>query len=140
MEKKQMAQTRKQQQGDAAERLILEQLARVGIAASRLPPNYRGHDILAHPPGKRPQRIQVKSREFAATTNFVGWKYVDDFDWLAVVLLNPPGHQHRIFIAPRAIVDQRAHNAVFRSGRSFTTRNVSTKLADFENNFRLKAA
>jgi hypothetical protein len=127
----------KRQRGDAAEALILDQLNRAGIPAFRTRTNHPGHDILAHPPGLGPQRIQVKSREFAAPTNFVGWKYVDDFDWLAVVLLNPPGYERSIFIAPRAVVDARSHNATFRNGRSFTAKNVSRKLAEFENNFRL---
>ncbi len=129
--------TDKVQQGDAAERLIVNELAGAGIPAFLTPINYRGHDIVAHPAGRPPQRIQVKSREYATPTNFVGWKYVDDFEWLAVVLLNPPGYARRIFIAPRAVVDARSHNATFRRGRSFTAKNVSQKLADYENNFRL---
>jgi hypothetical protein len=129
--------TIKKQQGDACEMLIVDALTRAGVPAFLTPTNHRGHDIVAHPAGRPPQRIQVKSREFAAPTNFVGWKYVDDFDWLAVVLLNPPGYAGRIFIAPRAVVDERSHNATFRKGRSFTAKNVSRKLADYENNFRL---
>jgi hypothetical protein len=56
---------------------------------------------------------------------------------LAVVHLNSPGYANRIFIAPRTVVDERSHNATFRKGRSFTAKNVSRKLADYENNFRL---
>jgi hypothetical protein len=134
-----MARTDKQIQGDDAEVLVLAGVRRAGIPAVLMPTNHKGHDILAQLRG-RPQRIQVKSRRYGVDTNFVGWYYVDDFDWLAVVLLNPPGYEHRVFIAPRAIADQRAHDAVFRSGRSFTAKNVSRKLADFEDNFRLHNA
>jgi addiction module HigA family antidote len=127
----------KRDQGEAAESLVLDELVRAGIPARRTPVNHPGHDIVAHPPGELPQRIQVKSREFGASTNFVGWRYDDDFDWLAVVLLNPPGYDRRVFIAPRTVVDERSHDAKFRKGRSFTVKNVSRKLAEFENNYGL---
>lgn len=132
-----MARSGKRDQGEAAEGLVLDEFVRAGIPACRTPVNHRGHDIVARPPGELPQRIQVKSREFGASTNFVGWRYNDDFDWLAVVLLNPPGYDRRIFIAPRTVVDERSHDAKFRKGRSFTVKNVSRELAEFENNYSL---
>src|SRR5262249_24827138 len=131
------ARLNKRDQGEAAETLVLNELVRAGIPASRTPTNHRGHDILAHPPGELPQRIQVKSREYQTATNFVGWKYDDDFDWLAVVLLNSPGYEWRVFIAPRRIVDERSHDAKFRKGRSFTVKNDRRRLGEFENNYSL---
>jgi addiction module HigA family antidote len=130
----------KRDQGQAAEKLVVNGVLRAGIPASPTPTNHRGHDILAHLPGELPQRIQVKSREYRAATNFVGWRYDDDFDWLAIVLLNPPGYERRVFIAPRTVVDERSHDAKFRKGRSFTVKNVGRKLAEFEDNYSLSKA
>jgi hypothetical protein len=74
------------QMGDACEMLVAGELTLAGIPALRVPDNWPGYDVIAHPRERSPQRISVKSR--------TKWrsKFIDfeprDFDWLAVVILD----------------------------------------------------
>src|SRR5438477_2740006 len=126
----------KRQLGDTGEALVLEQFTLAGMPASLAPQGQPGYDIIVEPPGEPPQRVQVKSRDYRVPTNFFSWKYRDQFDHGAFVLRDSPGRETRIFIAPRAVVDERSHDAKFRWGRSFTVKNISQKLAEYEDNFR----
>ena len=128
----------KKEQGDAYERLIFDKFAFHGFAVALAETNQPGYDLIIHRMISGPrQRVQVKSRDYSVPTNFFGWYDVDEFDWLAAVLVNPPSRDCRIFIAPREIIDARAHYAKFREGRSFTAKNISRKLAEYEDNFDL---
>src|SRR5262245_41523680 len=49
---KAMVSSGKRTQGEAVEKLIVDELVRVGMRAFPTPTNHPGHDILAHPPGE----------------------------------------------------------------------------------------
>jgi hypothetical protein len=124
--------------GDACEMLVAAELTLAGVPALRVPDNWPGYDVIAHPPDRMPQRVSVKSR----TT---GKGHIVAFDpatcdWLAIVLLE--GGQRSIFVVPRDVADA---NAFARSkARKSASRGIAlTKfgrkpLSNYENNFKLQ--
>jgi hypothetical protein len=134
------------QMGDAGEMLVAAELTLAGVPALRVPDIWPGYDVIAQPPQPTvPQRIQVKTRTFAKSANFVPYADKDEFDWLAIVILPDPGcEQRRIFIVPRETANARSYPAPQRSGRGFFVHKLikppeqeAQGLADFENNFSL---
>jgi hypothetical protein len=133
--------------GDAGEMLVAAELTLAGVPALRVPDIWPGYDVIAQPPGKKPRRISVKTRSFAKSGHFVGYAEKDVFDWLAIVILPGLGcAERRIFIVPRRVADERAHCAPHRAGKGFYVHKLvkhpekgTEGLADFENNFALKA-
>jgi hypothetical protein len=135
------------QMGDAGEMLVAAELTLAGVPALRVPDIWPAYDVIAQPPQPaKPQRISVKTRTYAKSGNFVGYKESDVFDWLAVMILPGPGcDRRRIFVVPRDIADKRSYPAPQRAaGRGFWVHKLvkhstdeSEGLADFENNFSL---
>lgn len=110
----------KKQMGDAGEMLVAAELTLHGNPAYIVPSNWPGYDVVAEPPGKKLQRISVKTRSYAKSGNFVGYSNEDEFDWLAIVILPGPGlDQRRIFIIPRSVAEKRSYLAERRDGRGF---------------------
>jgi hypothetical protein len=141
---------------DAGEMLIAAELILHGVPAFIAPDFWPGCDVIAQPthPGTVPQRVQVKTRTYEPRNAFVGYDEIDEFDWLAIVILPGPGcDRRRFFIVPRKIADARGttENRTWRKkrperapGRSFFVRNVvkfpdehRQGLADYEDNFGL---
>jgi len=151
------------QMGDAGEMLVAAELTLAGIPALMVPDNWPSYDVIAQPPPEwqghnqgefaAPQRISVKTRTWAQSGNFVGYREVDAFDWLAMVILPKNPEQHRrIFIVPRRVADCRSYAAEHRKGRGFFVNRLMqlppphmTKppptggygVADYEDNFSL---
>jgi hypothetical protein len=100
------------QMGDAGEMLVAAELALHGVPAFTVPDFWPSCDVIAQPtqPGMKPQRISVKTRTYKRKDSFVWYDDIDEFDWLAVVILPGPGCDHRrFFILPREIADRRAN-------------------------------
>jgi hypothetical protein len=144
------------QLGDAGEMLIAAELTLHGTPALKAPDFWPGCDVIAQlsEPGSPPQRISVKTRTFGSSAQFLVYNDIDEFDWLAVVILPGPGCDHRrFFLVPRHVADQRGtiKNRYWRKdprqhpGRGFFVRNLvdrptkdnPTGLADYEDNFGL---
>jgi hypothetical protein len=145
--------------GDAGEMLVAAELTLHGVPAFTVPDFWPGCDVIAQPmqSGMKPQRVSVKTRTYKRKDSFVGYDDIDEFDWLAVVILPGPGFdRRRFFIVPREIADQRAtpeyrdwkkQDPPRHPGRSFFVRNLvkfptedPQGLADFEDNFGLSGA
>src|SRR5215472_11738985 len=97
------------QMGDAGEMLVAAELTLHGVPALTVPDFWPGCDVIAQPRGdSKPQRISVKTRTYSR--QIAGYNDIDEFDWLAVVVLPGPGLDHRrFFIVPRKVADRRAH-------------------------------
>ena len=136
--------------------LIAAELILHGVPAFAAPDFWPGSDVGAQPtqPGTVPQRVSVKTRTYERKNAFIGYDDIDEFDWLAVVILPGPGcERRRFFIVPRDIADQRAtpEDRTWRkkrperhAGKSFFVRNLvkwpaehRQGLADYEDNFVL---
>ena len=93
------------QMGDACEMLLAAELTLAGIPALKVPDSWPHYDVIAQPLGSLAQRISVKSRTFKRGAAFVEYNESDEFEWLAVVLLN--GISGRaIYVIPRAEADR----------------------------------
>jgi hypothetical protein len=143
------------QMGDAGEMSVAAELTFHGIPALLVPDNWPHYDVIAQPHDRPPQTISVKTRTFASSGNFVGYRHDDQFDWLAVVILPSKGlEMRRIFIVPRNIADQRSYVAENRQGRGFFVNKLMAVppspfpvgapvptggwgIGDYENNFLL---
>jgi hypothetical protein len=49
------------QQGDACEMLVAAELTLAGVPALKVPDNWPGYDVIAHPSDRGPQQVSVKS-------------------------------------------------------------------------------
>jgi hypothetical protein len=134
--------TRKQM-GDACEMLVAAELTLAGIPATKLPDNWPGYDLIAQLHGvDQLQRISVKSRSLNSSSDaFVYYDTADEFDWLAVVLVEgkTPSNR-RIFIFPRSTADQCSRGGIQSknpSERRITRKQIEQTLIRFENNFAL---
>lgn len=142
------------QLGDAGEMIIAAELTLHNTPALKAPDFWPGCDVIAQPKGRGPQRISVKTRTYGRTSQSVGYNDVDEFDWLAVVVLPGPGcDRRRFFILPRHVADERGSVANRRwrmdprrhPGRKFfvhrlvkrPTRDNPSGLEDYEDNFGL---
>jgi hypothetical protein len=98
------------------------------------------------------QRIFVKTRTFARSGNFVGYRSDDQFDWL--ILPGSGFDRRRIFIIPYEVADRRSYAADYRSGCGFFVHRLvawppspvpeiapagGCGLADYEDNFKLRS-
>ncbi|MGC2415236.1 MAG: hypothetical protein WA459_21375 [Stellaceae bacterium] len=142
------------QLGDAGEMIIAAELTLNGTPALKAPDFWPGCDVIAQPKGRGPQRISVKTRTYGRTAQAVGYGDIDEFDWLAVVVLPGPGcDRRRFFIVPRHVADERGsiQNRHWRKdprrhpARKFSvhrlvrrpTRDNPGGLEDYEDNFGL---
>jgi hypothetical protein len=68
------------------------------------------YDLIAQPvDAKRPVRISVKARTYKKGSAFVTYNDTDQFDWLAIVLLEcGEDERRRLFLVPRDVSDARA--------------------------------
>lgn len=97
------------QMGDACEMLVAAELTLAGIPALKVPDNWPHYDVIAQPIAAPPQRTSVKSRTFKRGSAYVEYSEFDQFDWLAVVLLNSTDCNGRsIYVIPRAAADRHA--------------------------------
>ena len=97
------------QMGDACEMLVAAELTLAGIPALKAPDNWPHYDVIAQPYGLPPQRISVKSRTYKRGAAFVEFKAIDDFDWLAIVLLDADARgSRRSYLVPRVYADKLA--------------------------------
>ena len=69
--------------------LVAAEMTLAGMPALKVPDNWPCYDVIAQPKdGRPPQRISVKSRTFkSGGDTYVDYSSIDDFDWLAIVLL-----------------------------------------------------
>lgn len=129
------------QMGDACEMLVAGELTLAGIPALRVPDNWPGYDVIAHPPERSPQRISVKSRTKGRS------KFIDfeprDFDWLAVVVLD--GAARRFFVLPCEVAiklsrprSPKQQQQTAGSRCLHLTSMTFQELGRFENNFKLQ--
>ena len=132
------------QMGDACEMLVAAELTLAGVPALKAPDYWPGYDVIAQPRGASPQKISVKSRTFKRGAAFVSYSAVDDFDWLAIVLLPGEGCPSRhIYVVPRSIADKNARTYVAQkmlNHREYRIDEVGRKFAEYENNFSLREA
>jgi hypothetical protein len=134
----------KKQMGDACEMLVAAELTLAGIPALKVPDNWPGYDVIAHPPGNaNPQRISVKSRTFKRGPAYIGYCVTDPFDWLVLVIL--PGDtetRRRIFVIPRNVADDKARRnqptTKSANERYWSIVEVAKVFAPFEGNFSLR--
>jgi len=133
------------QMGDACEMLVAAELTLAGIPAIKAPESWPGFDVIAQSSNNELQRISVKSRTFKRGPAFVSYSKDNDFDWLAIVLLNCEAPiPRRIFLIPRKFADKHARSnkptAKNADERYWRIDEVPAKFARFENNFSLKQA
>lgn len=94
------------QMGDACEMLVAAELTLAGIPALKVPDNWPHYDVIAQPIGQPAQRISVKSRTYKTGSAFVEYNDYDQFDWLAIVLLQPDVSTNRsTYVVPRGEAD-----------------------------------
>jgi hypothetical protein len=105
-----------------------------GVPALRVPDNWPGYDVIAHPPNDRPQRISVKSR----TLPNVGFLKFSPgaSDWLAIVLLAP--EDRHFFIIPQDVADELSAPDKNALTRRFNNATIFGKLASYRDNFKLR--
>ena len=95
--------------GDACEMLVAAELTLAGIPALKVPDNWPHYDVIAQPADQPAQRISVKSRTFKSGAAYVEYNDFDQFDWLAIVLLEGESCQSRlIYLVPREDADRLA--------------------------------
>jgi hypothetical protein len=132
------------QMGDACEMLIAAELTLAGVPALKAPDYWPGYDVIAQPPNAPPQRISVKSRTFKRGQAFVSYSAVDEFDWLAIVIL--PGEDsssRRIFVIPRSVALKNARTYSTEKTtnlREYRIDEVAQKFGAYGCNFSLKAS
>jgi hypothetical protein len=96
------------QLGDAGEMIIAAELTLHFTPTLKAPDFWPGCDVIAQPKGRAPQRISVKTRTYGRIDQSVGYDDIDEFDWLAVVVLLGPGcDRRRFFIVRRSVADER---------------------------------
>lgn len=127
------------QMGDACEMLVAAELTLAGIPALKVPDGWPHYDVIAQPPGSLPQRISVKSRTFKTGAAYLEYNCIDEFDWLAAVILGTGAR--RIFIVPRRFADLHARRD--RSPRTshlryFRVDQIGDLFAAWEANFCLQ--
>jgi len=128
--------------GDACEMLVAAELTLAGIPAIKAPEFWPDYDVIAQPVKKQPQRISVKSRTFKRGPAYLSYSMHQDFDWIAIVLLNCDlPNSRRIFLIPREFANEHArrNNPTAKNAdeRYWRVDEVATKLVRFENNFLL---
>lgn len=97
------------QMGDACEMLVAAEMTLAGIPALKVPDNWPHYDVIAQPQTGSAQRISVKSRTFKRGAAYVGYEADDQFDWLAVVILQAGDTLSRtIYVIPRIAADDDA--------------------------------
>ncbi len=130
------------QMGDACEMLIAAELTLAGIPALKVPDNWPHYDVIAQPIGLPAQRISVKSRTFKRGAAFVEYNDFDEFDWLAIVLLNGAHRGSRsIYVIPRISADRQARQDKPTSKtaklRYFRIDEVDRLFSSYRDNFTL---
>ena len=130
------------QMGDACEMLVAAELTLAGIPALKVPDNWPHYDVIAQPIGLPAQRISVKSRTFKYGPAYVEYNEIDQFDWLAIVLLNGQNCTDRtIYLVPRNHCEARARSDKPTSKtahlRYFRIDEVETLFSAFRDNFAL---
>ena len=131
------------QMADACEMLVAAELTLAGVPALKVADNWPDYDVIAQPRGDQPQRVSVKSRTYTIGQSFIEYDTRQRFEWLALVLLRCEGPRpRRIFIIPRDVAESRARKNA-PTTKSFNMRywrvdEVSTKFAEFEDNFTLQ--
>jgi len=99
-----------------------------------------GFDLLAHPPGQSVQRIQVKTVT-CGKNGFVQYRSEDVFDWLAAVLVGHPSKRRRVFLIPRAVVDERMRQGNDKLRLRWRgTAEMLTVYPEYEDNWALELA
>ena len=131
------------QLGDACEMLVAAEMTLAGIPTLKVPDNWPHYDLIAQrPESTTPLRISVKARTYKKTSGrFVTYKVSDQFDWLAIVLLECEGDERRqIFLVPREESDKRARkdgpNAK-TAEHYYVINEVANLLPEYKNNFSL---
>ena len=131
------------QMGDACEMLVAAELTLAGVPALKVPDNWPGYDIVAQPRDRKtPLRISVKSRTFKKGAAFVEYQQNDEFDWLAIVILNCDDlNARRVFIIPRSVADAKCHKnkptAKWANQRYWRIVEIAKTFPEFEDNFVL---
>ncbi|MDP9412516.1 MAG: hypothetical protein M3Q08_00095 [Pseudomonadota bacterium] len=130
------------QMGDACEMLVAAELTLAGIPALKVPDNWPHYDVIAQPISLPAQRISVKSRTFKRGAAFVEYNDFDEFDWLAIVLLNgTDGGSRSIYVIPRISADHQARQDKPTSKtaklRYFRIDEVDRLFSGYRDNFTL---
>lgn len=134
------------QMGDACEMLVAAELTLAGIPALKVPDNWPHYDVIAQPRAGPPQRISVKSRTFKlGSGNYVSYQEHDQFDWLALVVLQAAtGGSRKIYLIPRSVAEQRARRDSETSKtageRYFRIDEIDRLFGSHRDNFALNAS
>jgi hypothetical protein len=118
------------QMGDAAEMLVAAHLTLHGIPSFTGPANWPGYDVIAAPKGKPLQKVSVKCRG-SSSINF----RPEDFDWLAIVLINKDPYQ--FFVIPKkkaAKLAKRKKDCL----HTIYVKSVPETFKTYKNNFQLR--
>lgn len=131
------------QMGDACEMLVAAELTLAGIPALKVPDNWPHYDVISQPLQAAAQRISVKSRTFKLGAAYVEYNEFDQFDWLAIVLLDcGPERERRIYLIPRAEADRVARRDKPESKtaklRYYRIDEVDRLFTGFRSNFALE--
>lgn len=130
------------QMGDACEMLVAAELTLAGIPALKVPDNWPHYDVIAQPITAPAQRISVKSRTFKRGAAFVEYNEFDEFDWLAIVLIDTaPDKGRTIYVIPRFEADRLARRDKPTSKtaklRYFRIDEIDRLFSDYRGNFQL---
>jgi hypothetical protein len=131
------------QMGDACEMLVAAELTLAGVPALKVPDNWPHYDVIAQPYDSDPQRISVKSRTFKRGSAYVEYTATDEFDWLAIVVLDQLAEPSRaIYLIPRPVADEFARQdkptAKTANLRYYRIDEVETLFANFRGNLGLQ--
>lgn len=121
--------------------LIAAELTLAGVPALKVPDNWPHYDVIAQPREAPPQRISVKSRTFKRGAAYIEYKFDDQFDWLAIVIIEETGSRH-VYIVPRYLAESKARRDKPTSKtaalRYFRIDEVDKIFVDYKNNFTLE--
>lgn len=130
----------KKQMGDACEMLVAVELTLAGVPALKVPDLWPGYDVIAQPPSQNPQRISVKSRTFKDGAAFITYQSDDEFDWLAIVILEPG--KRCIYIIPRKLCDDTARrnapSTKTANNRYWRINEIHKRFSAYKDNFSLQ--
>lgn len=131
------------QLGDACEMLVAAEITLAGVPTLKMPDMWPHYDLIAQPKdAATPLRISVKARTFKRGSAFVTYNVEDQFDWLAIVLLEcEEGERRRVFLVPHEESNKRAK----KDGANAKTNEwyyridkVEELLGEYKSNFSLK--
>lgn len=124
------------QQGDACEMLVAAELTLAGVPALKVPDNWPGYDVIAHPSGRGPQQVSVKS--ITPSKNYTRIRFdPETCDWLAIVVLGE--NVRRYFIIPKdvAVHESTSPPSAQKTHHLIYSKLLREPLSCYKDNFKL---